>query len=40
MLDTKTYGKGTVVTDEQLEIVRIERNDFCPQWNYIIAPKK
>ncbi len=39
MLDTQTYQKGIVVTDEQMRAVNVKANDFCPQWNYMIAPR-
>jgi hypothetical protein len=37
-LDTNLYALGIKVTDEELEWVRIERDTFHGEWNYIILP--
>jgi hypothetical protein len=37
-LDTTIYPKGIKVTNEQLESVQIERNEFHGEWNYSIRP--
>lgn len=37
-LDTNEYPKGIKVTDEELDQVRIERNEFHGEWNYKINP--
>ena len=39
-LDTNKYPTGTVVTDEELSAVNIERDDFHGEWNYTIHPRK
>jgi hypothetical protein len=38
-LDTNLYPKGIKISDEELEKVNIEKNDFRGEWNYIIKPK-
>jgi transposase len=37
-LDTTHYPKGIKVTNEELESVQIERNEFHGEWNYSIRP--
>lgn len=37
-LDTKTYEKGIVVTDEELSSVNLERDKFHGERNYTISP--
>ncbi len=37
-LDTTYYPKGIKVTDEELQSVQIERDDFHGEWNYSIRP--
>ena len=37
-LDTTIYPKGIKVTNEELESVQIERNEFHGEWNYSIRP--
>ena len=37
-LDPASYPTGVVVTDEELERVQIERDEFHPEWNYRIRP--
>jgi hypothetical protein len=39
-LDTQRYERGIKVSDEQLQAVRIRRNDFHGEWNYSILPKE
>jgi len=38
ILDTGTYHKGIEVSDEELNAVNIERDDFHGEWNYIVKP--
>ncbi len=38
-LDKKNYNTGIKITDEELENIKIDRNDFHGEWNYIIRPK-
>lgn len=38
-LDRRKYPTGRKVTDEEMEQIRIERNKFHGEWNYIIKPK-
>jgi hypothetical protein len=35
-LDTAEYPKGLVISDEELDTVKIERNEFHGDWNYRI----
>jgi hypothetical protein len=37
--DTNTYEKGLKVSDEELEQLNIERQDFHGEWNYTIRPQ-
>ena len=37
-LDDKTYPKGTVVSDAQMQDLNISHDDFHGEWNYTIAP--
>jgi Rhodopirellula transposase DDE domain len=37
-LDSNTYQKGIKVTDQELESVRLERDQFHGDWNYTIKP--
>ena len=39
-LDSGHYPKGIKVTDEELETVRIFRDDFHGEWNYSILPNE
>jgi len=38
-LDTNTYPTGIVISDEQLDQLRIERDLFHGEWNYTILPR-
>ena len=38
-LDTNVYPKGITVSNEEMERINIERDDFHGEWNYIIRPK-
>ena len=38
-LDDNTYEAGIKVSDEQLDAVRIERDEFHGEWNYRIRPR-
>jgi hypothetical protein len=37
-LDTNTYAKGIVVSDAEMEAIRIVRDQFHGEWNYTIKP--
>jgi transposase len=37
-LDDRTYEKGIEVSDEQLAAVRIARDPFHGEWNYVVSP--
>jgi Rhodopirellula transposase DDE domain len=39
-LDTAFYPSGIKVSDEELNAVNIERNEFHGEWNYCIRPNK
>ncbi|MCA1701321.1 MAG: ISAzo13 family transposase [Actinobacteria bacterium] len=39
-LDETTYAKKLKVTDDQLAKVNIKRNDWHPEWNYVISPSR
>jgi transposase len=39
-LDPKTYPTKVKVTDEQMEAVNIEGEEFHPEWNYTITPSE
>ena len=39
-LDHQKYEKGLKITDEELENVQLEKNDFHGEWNYSIGPSK
>lgn len=39
-LDTNTYAKGVVVSDEEMAAINITRDDFHGDWNYTISPHK
>jgi transposase len=37
-LDTREYHKGIEVSDTALAAVNLERDEFHPEWNYVIQP--
>jgi len=37
-LDTNSYPKGIVVSNDEMKSLNIQRADFHGEWNYIIAP--
>ena len=37
-LDTNTYPKGITVSNEEMERINIQRDDFHGEWNYTIHP--
>jgi len=37
-LDKNTYQKGIVVTQEEIESIKLTGDSFHPEWNYTIAP--
>jgi hypothetical protein len=39
-LDTRTYQKGIKVSDAEMAALRIEGDDFHPEWNYTIRPRR
>lgn len=38
VLDKNIYEKGIEVTNAEMELIRIEKDNFHPEWNYKIAP--
>jgi hypothetical protein len=39
-LDTRTYEKGIKVSDAEMETLNITGDDFHPEWNYTIRPRR
>jgi len=39
-LDENEYKKGIVVSDEEMNNLKITRNDFHGEWNYMISPQE
>ena len=39
-LDTRTYEKGIKVSDAEMAALNIEGDDFHPEWNYTIRPRR
>lgn len=37
-VDKNIYERGIKVSDEELEGINIQRNEFCGNWNYTISP--
>lgn len=38
-LDDRQYAKGRKISDEEMQTIRIKRNDFHGDWNYEIRPR-
>ena len=39
-LDENSYAKGIKVTDEEMATLNIETDDWHPEWNYTIKPRR
>ena len=39
-LDTRTYEKGIKVSDDEMAALNIAGDDFHPEWNYTIKPRR
>ena len=39
-LRDQRYQKGMKVSDQEMEALKLERHDRCPQWNYTIKPQR
>ena len=39
-LDTRTYEKGIKISDDEMATLNIEGDDFHPEWNYTISPRR
>ena len=39
-LDTRTYQKGVKVSDSELASLHITGDEFHPEWNYTIRPRR
>jgi hypothetical protein len=39
-LDTRTYEKGIKVSDAEMQTLNITGDDFHPEWNYTIRPRR
>ena len=40
MLDEATYEKGIKVSDAEMDAVNITGDEFHPDWNYTIKPRR
>ncbi len=40
VLDTRTYEKGVKVSDAEMASLHITGDDFHPEWNYTVNPRK
>ncbi|HYH37994.1 MAG TPA: ISAzo13 family transposase, partial [Azospirillum sp.] len=38
--DTPDYPKGLKVSDAEMEAIALTGDDFHPEWNYTISPRK
>jgi len=38
-LDERSYQRGVKVSDAQLAAVNLTRDEFHPEWNYVIHPQ-
>lgn len=38
ILDDRTYKKGIKVSDEEMEAINLQKDNFHGEWNYIIGP--
>jgi Rhodopirellula transposase DDE domain len=39
-LDPNTYATKVQVSDEQMDAIRVQGEDFHPEWNYTITPRR
>jgi len=39
-LDATDYPKGIQVSDAEMNAIAISRNEFHPEWNYTVSPRK
>ena len=39
-LDERVYRKGRQVTDQEIDSLRIKRDEFHGEWNYIVLPRR
>ena len=39
-LDTRTYQKGIKVSDAEMDMLNLAGDDFHPEWNYTIKPRR
>jgi len=39
-LDTRIYDTGIKITEEEMETINLEKNDFHGEWNYKIKPNQ
>jgi Rhodopirellula transposase DDE domain len=39
-LDTRTYQKGIKVSDREMATLNIAGDEFHPEWNYTVTPRK
>jgi hypothetical protein len=38
-VDTNQYAKGTKITDDEIQALALERDDFHGEWNYTLHPR-
>jgi len=38
--DTRTYQKGIEASDAEMQALNIAGDDFHPEWNYTIRPRR
>ena len=39
VLDENEYQKGRKISDEEIASLKIQGDDFHPEWNYTISPR-
>ena len=39
-IDSNLYPKGVNVTDQEMQAIRIARDEFHGEWNYTISPNQ
>jgi hypothetical protein len=39
LLDTREYGRGRKITDDEMRTLRLKRHEFYGDWNYTIQPR-
>ena len=39
VLDENEYKKGRKISDDEIALLKIQGDDFHPEWNYTISPR-